>query len=56
MIAHLRGSIHRLDPGEVSVDVQGVGYRVTVPLDVWDTLAEAKKAIDDYLARKEAVK
>ncbi len=40
MIAHLRGSIHRLDPGEVSVDVQGVGYRVTVPLDAWDALAE----------------
>ncbi len=40
MIAHLRGSIHRLDPGEVSVDVQGVGYRVTVPLDAWDTLDE----------------
>lgn len=40
MIAHLRGSVHRLDPGEVTVDVGGVGYRVTVPLDVWDQLEE----------------
>ncbi len=40
MIAHLRGSIHRLDPGEITVDVQGVGYRVTVPIDAWDLLKE----------------
>lgn len=40
MIAHLRGTVHRLDPGEVTIDVQGVGYRVVVPVDVWDKLEE----------------
>ncbi|MDB4978943.1 MAG: holliday junction helicase RuvA [Candidatus Peribacteria bacterium] len=40
MIAHLRGSIHKLNPGEATVDVQGVGYRVSIPLDAWDTLEE----------------
>jgi Holliday junction DNA helicase RuvA len=42
MIAHLRGSVHKTEPGEVTVDVGGVGYRVSVPLDVWDELAEAE--------------
>jgi len=45
MIAHLRGAIHRLDPGEVSVDVQGVGYRVSVPVDVWEQLEEGQPAM-----------
>lgn len=31
-----------MDPGEVTVDVGGVGYRVAVPLDVWDELKEAQ--------------
>ncbi len=42
MIAHLRGAIHRLDPGDVTVDVAGVGYRVSVPLDVWEKLEEGQ--------------
>lgn len=42
MIAHLRGTVHKLDPGEATVDVAGVGYRVSVPLDVWDELKEAE--------------
>lgn len=42
MIAHLRGTVHKLDPGEATVDVGGVGYRVSVPLDVWDELREAE--------------
>lgn len=45
MIGHLRGSIHRLDLGEVQVDVSGVGYRVTVPVEVWDKLAEGEAAM-----------
>lgn len=36
MIAHLRGIITRQAPGEVTVDVGGVGYRVSVPLDTWE--------------------
>ncbi len=42
MIAHLRGTVHKLDPMEVTVDVAGVGYKVSVPLDVWETLEEAQ--------------
>ncbi len=42
MLAHLRGSVHKMDPGEVTVDVGGVGYKVNVPLDVWDELSEAE--------------
>ena len=42
MIAHLRGTVHKMDPGEATVDVAGVGYRVSVPLDVWDDLKEAE--------------
>ena len=45
MIGHLRGSIHRLDIGEVQVDVQGVGYRVTVPLESWDRFPEGEIAM-----------
>lgn len=45
MIAHLRGTIHRLDPGDVTVDVAGVGYRVSVPLSVWDGLQQGQPAM-----------
>lgn len=37
MISHLRGHITKLQPGYLTIDVQGVGYLVQVPLDVWDT-------------------
>lgn len=40
MIAHLHGNVTRHRPGEVTVDVHGVGYRVQVPLDVWEQLEE----------------
>jgi holliday junction DNA helicase RuvA len=45
MIAHLRGTVHKLDCGEVTIDVVGVGYRVHVPLDVWERLEEAQPAM-----------
>jgi len=45
MIAHLRGTVHKLHPSEVTVDVQGVGYRVAVPIDVWEKLDEAAPAM-----------
>jgi Holliday junction DNA helicase RuvA len=38
MITRLTGSIHRLSPTEALVDVHGVGYKVSVPVDTWDTL------------------
>lgn len=40
MIAHLRGTVAKGLPGECSVDVQGVGYRVSVPVNTWDELEE----------------
>ncbi len=40
MFAHLRGTVHRCDLGEVTIDVAGVGYRVLVPLDVFEKLHE----------------
>ena len=40
MIAHLRGTASKIAPGELMVDVQGVGYRVLVPLDVWEDLKD----------------
>ncbi len=43
MIAHLRGTVHRLDPGEATVDVAGVGYRVSLPIDAWDSLEEGQQ-------------
>jgi holliday junction DNA helicase RuvA len=44
MIAHLHGTVSKLQPGEVTVDVGGVGYRVLMPLDAWDAVTDAKPA------------
>ena len=41
MFAHLRGIVTKGNPGEVTVDVSGVGYRITMPLNAWDELLEA---------------
>jgi Holliday junction DNA helicase RuvA len=45
MIAHLKGTIHRLTTEEVTIDVNGVGYRVYVPINVWDDLKEGATAM-----------
>ncbi|HLD63414.1 MAG TPA: Holliday junction branch migration protein RuvA [Candidatus Peribacteraceae bacterium] len=37
MIERLRGTVHKLQPGKLSVDVADVGYMVSVPMDVWET-------------------
>lgn len=44
MIAHLKGTVLKSLPGHLTVDVQGVGYKVTVPLSVWDTLQDNEEA------------
>ena len=52
MIAHLRGTAQKLGVGEVIMDVQGVGYRVCVPLDAWEQLpdfAPASLWISSYI-------
>jgi Holliday junction DNA helicase RuvA len=40
MIAHLNGVVSRLDANSVVLDVNGVGYRVFVPLGVLSSLPE----------------
>ncbi len=45
MIGHLRGTIHKRQPGQIIVDVAGVGYLVAVPLDVWDELEEGAEEL-----------
>jgi len=45
MIAHLRGTVLKGMPGELSVDVQGVGYRVSVPVNVWDEVREGEETL-----------
>ena len=44
VFAHLRGTIGKGSVNDVSVDVGGVGYRVTVPIDTWDALEEGGTA------------
>ena len=44
MIARLRGTVFKITPGEIVMDVQGVGYSVHMPIDVWDSLTESKEA------------
>jgi len=41
MISHLRGIVGKPAPGLVTVDVQGVGYKVMVPMNDWDNLLDA---------------
>ncbi len=45
MFAHLRGTIGKGALGDVSIDVGGVGYRLAVPLDTWDTLTDGETAM-----------
>lgn len=44
MISHLRGTINKGGPGEVTVDVGGVGYRVLMPLHDWDAILDEATA------------
>lgn len=44
MLSHLHGTVFKGSAGEVTVDIAGVGYRVHVPLNVWDTLEEGQSA------------
>ncbi len=41
MIAHLRGIIGKGAPGEATVDVHGVGYRIRMPINDWDSVLES---------------
>lgn len=41
MIAHLRGVIGKETPGVATVDVNGVGYRVLMPVNDWDSVLDS---------------
>lgn len=45
MIAYLRGIIGKEATGEVTIDVNGVGYRAWMPLNEWDELTDAAEAL-----------
>ena len=40
MIAYLRGTLLEKNPGQVIVDVHGVGYEVTIPVSAYSSLPE----------------
>jgi holliday junction DNA helicase RuvA len=40
MISHLRGTLLEKHPNQVIVDVQGVGYEVTIPISVFSSLPD----------------
>ena len=41
MIAFLRGVVHEKHPNQVIVDVNGVGYELTIPISTYSTLPES---------------
>ena len=45
MIAHISGTLAQKVPGEVVVDVAGVGYQVFIPLNVFYRLPEVGAAL-----------
>lgn len=45
MISRLRGTVIREHPGQLTVDVGGVGYCVHTPIDVWEALPEGDEAL-----------
>ena len=45
MIATLRGTIGKQTPTKCIVDVRGIGYAVSVPLNVWEALEEGKEEL-----------
>lgn len=45
MIAHLRGALLEKHPNAVVVDVQGVGYEVTIPVSAFSSLPEKNQPV-----------
>jgi holliday junction DNA helicase RuvA len=41
MIAHLRGTLLEKHPNQIIVDIQGVGYDVTIPISTFSSLPDA---------------
>lgn len=49
MIAHLRGALFEKHPNSVIVDVQGVGYEVTIPVSAFSSLPEKGQPVELYI-------
>ena len=49
MIAQIRGTLAQKLPGEIVVDVGGVGYQVFIPLNVFYRLPEVGESISLYI-------
>ena len=49
MIAQISGTLAHKLPGEVIVDVGGVGYQVFIPLNVFYRLPEVGNAVSLYI-------
>jgi Holliday junction DNA helicase RuvA len=49
MIAHLRGALLEKHPNAVIVDVQGVGYEVTIPVSAFSSLPEKGQPVALYI-------
>jgi len=45
MISHLKGILYRKSPTEIVVDVNGVGYAVSIPLSTYEKLGETGAAV-----------
>ncbi len=45
MISHLKGILYRKSPTEIVVDVNGVGYAVSIPLSTYEKLGETGFAV-----------
>jgi Holliday junction DNA helicase RuvA len=46
MIASLRGTLLSKSPTEILVDVNGVGYHVSIPLSTFETIGEEKSPVN----------
>jgi Holliday junction DNA helicase RuvA len=49
MIAHLRGTLLEKHPNAVIVDVQGVGYEVTIPVSAFSSLPEKGQPVQLHI-------
>lgn len=49
MIAHLRGTLLEKHPNQAIVDVQGVGYEVTIPVSAYSSLPENGQTVEFHI-------
>jgi Holliday junction DNA helicase RuvA len=55
MIGSLRGALLHKTPGQVLVDVQGIGYEVLTPVSLYDRLPNVGQDIQLYIAESMAM-